>query len=292
MPNDFAVFILTHGRAGDVITYATLRRCGYTGPIYLLVDDEDKQLDQYLAEFGEQVIVFRKQDAVDITDACDNYTQRNSVVYARNWSFVVAARLGIKYFWQLDDDYFEFHWSLNNDREYITTVNSTKVADLDSVIGACVTFLVESGAKSMAFAQAGDFIGGENSAIVKRYGERGTFSRKLMNTFFFATDNPVSFRGRVNEDANLYTECGRRGDLFVTVTRLRVQQKRTQLKPGGLTDIYKELGTYVKSFYSVMVAPSCVKIAIFHGRLHSRIHHAVRWKNVCPLIVDPLHRKA
>ena len=37
----FAAFILTHGRADDVLTYDTLRRCGYTGKIYLLVDNED-----------------------------------------------------------------------------------------------------------------------------------------------------------------------------------------------------------------------------------------------------------
>ena len=31
-------------------------------------------------------------------------------------------------------------------------------------------------------------------------------------------------------------------------------QKETQSNSGGLTDIYLELGTYVKSFYSVIAA--------------------------------------
>lgn len=290
MLSDFAVFILTHGRAGDVMTYHTLRRCGYTGRIYLMVDDEDKQLAQYKAEFGDEVVVFKKQDAVNITDACDNYDRRNSVVYARNWNFVVAKQLGIKYFWQLDDDYFNFHWSLSNDREYLTTTKASIVSDLDSVIEKCLAFLVESGAKSVAFAQAGDFIGGAGGTVAKR-GASGTFSRKAMNSFFFATDNPCVFRGRMNDDVNLYVECGRRGDLFVTIPRLRVQQPPTQLKPGGCTDIYKEFGTYIKSFYSVIVAPSCVKIAMFHGKSHSRIHHAVQWKHTCPVIVDARYRK-
>lgn len=42
---DFCVFILTHGRANNVETCKTLKRCGYTGKVYLLVDDEDDQID-------------------------------------------------------------------------------------------------------------------------------------------------------------------------------------------------------------------------------------------------------
>ena len=60
--NSFAVFILTHGRANNVITYATLRKQGYTGQIYLMVDDEDKQIDDYKKLYGKQVI--RSEDVV------------------------------------------------------------------------------------------------------------------------------------------------------------------------------------------------------------------------------------
>ena len=37
---DFAVFILTHGRADNVKTYKTLKRFGYTGKIYIIIDNE------------------------------------------------------------------------------------------------------------------------------------------------------------------------------------------------------------------------------------------------------------
>ena len=48
MRDDFAVFILTHGRAKQQKTVKTLKRCGYTGRLYLIVDDEDKELDEYM----------------------------------------------------------------------------------------------------------------------------------------------------------------------------------------------------------------------------------------------------
>lgn len=42
MRDDFCAFILTHGRPDKVLTYRTLRRAGYTGKIFIVVDDEDK----------------------------------------------------------------------------------------------------------------------------------------------------------------------------------------------------------------------------------------------------------
>ena len=41
----FAIFILTHGRPHDVVTFQTLRDCGYTGKIVIVIDNEDKTAD-------------------------------------------------------------------------------------------------------------------------------------------------------------------------------------------------------------------------------------------------------
>jgi hypothetical protein len=38
MENNFAVFILTHGRPDNVKTFNTLKKCGYTGKIYFIVE--------------------------------------------------------------------------------------------------------------------------------------------------------------------------------------------------------------------------------------------------------------
>lgn len=47
MRSDFVAFILTHGRADSVITDKTLRKCGYTGPIVYVIDNEDKAAADY-----------------------------------------------------------------------------------------------------------------------------------------------------------------------------------------------------------------------------------------------------
>jgi len=289
MRDDFAVFILTNRRAGNVKTYQSLKRQGYTGKIYLMVDDEDPQRDAYESEFGlDEVVVFNKEAAVRMTDACDNYGKRNSVVFARNYCFIVARKMGLRYMLQLDDDYGQWWWGTEPSGRFITSKGAIK--NLDPVFEACLSFMDESPVRSIAWAQGGDYIGGMHSSFLER-GFGKPFSRKAMNTFFLRVNDDVTFRGRVNDDVNLYVEAGRRGDVFITTPRLRIYQPQTQAVAGGCTDVYKELGTYIKSFYSVLVAPACVKITLM-GVSHKRIHHIVKWNNAVPKIIDEKHKKA
>lgn len=75
-----------------------------------------------------------------------------------------------------------------------------------------------------------------------------------------------------------------------TILLFMVVQTKTQENAGGLTDIYLASGTYRKSFYSVMCAPSCVSIAEM-GDKHRRIHHHVSWNNCAPKILNEKWKK-
>ena len=288
MRDDFAVFILTNNRADRVETYSILRKHGYHGRVVLMVDDEDPSKDEYIQRYGDEVYVFSKQAAIDMTDSGDNQRKRNSVVFARNYNFVVAEELGIKYFLQLDDDYTQFRYTFDNDRNYIT--KNINIKSLGKVIEIMLEFYIASGAKTIAMSQGGDFIGGAGSKVSSLHRE-GKFSRKAMNSFFCSTDRPFKFMGRINEDVNAYCERGLRGELFITVPRIRLEQRQTQSNEGGLTDIYLDMGTYVKSFYSVMYAPSCVKVAEM-GVTNRRLHHVVKWKHTAPMIIAEQYRKS
>ena len=142
-----------------------------------------------------------------------------------------------------------------------------------------------SGAVTVAFAQAGDFIGGAQSNTFQK-----GLIRKAMNSFFCRVDRPFQFFGRINEDVNAYVKLGSEGKLFFTVTDVGLVQTETQQNAGGLTEAYLDLGTYIKSFYSVMYCPSCVKIGIMSGSDY-RLHHQVMWRNAVPQIMDEKWRK-
>ena len=74
MSNRFAVFILTHGRANRLYTLKALKKGGYTGRIYLLIDNEDSQADEYIHKYGrENVIIFDKAAVIKKTDIIDNF---------------------------------------------------------------------------------------------------------------------------------------------------------------------------------------------------------------------------
>ena len=55
MRDDFCAFILTHGRPDRVHTFKTLQRSGYTGKVYIVIDDEDKTEAEYRKRFGDRV---------------------------------------------------------------------------------------------------------------------------------------------------------------------------------------------------------------------------------------------
>lgn len=69
-----------------------------------------------------------------------------------------------------------------------------------------------------------------------------------------------------------------------------LRQTATQESAGGLTEAYLDLGTYTKSFYSVMYCPSCVKVGIMGDKVY-RIHHKVMWRNAVPQILDEKWKK-
>ncbi len=278
--DDFAVFILTHGRPDNAITEKTLRGSGYTGPILYLLDDEDTTADRYREKYGDRVRVFAKSE-VEI-DTCDQGTDRRGVVFARNAVFDVAEKEGVRWFLVLDDDYRTFQYRLNDVGGY----GVSACRSLDEVFAAVLRFYQSIPAKTVTMAQGGDFIGGSGNPNAYR----PVLTRKAMNTFFCSTDRRFSFMGRTNEDTTAYVTHGARGDLFFTIPLLTVVQRQTQACAGGLTETYLSQGTYVKSFYTVMNAPSCTKVAMM-GDTHMRLHHKVSWKNAVPVIVHEKVRK-
>ena len=282
MNNSFVALILTHGRPDKVYTYDALRKLGYTGDIIVVVDNEDATLEEYKKKFPD-VYVFDKKTEAALTDEGDNFQDRRAIIYARNASFQIAKERGYRYFIELDDDYFEFSYTYAASGE----PKQRSIRSLDKVFDALIEFKKRTGALTVAMAQRGDFVGGRENNIVQ--GE--ILKRKAMNTFICDTEQPFRFFGKINEDVNAYTVLGSRGALFLQVPHVAINQINTQQSSGGMTDLYLDSGTYVKSFYTVMYAPSCTCIRMM-GTKHRRLHHSIRWNNAVPRILPERCKKA
>lgn len=289
MRDDFCVFILTHGRPNNVATYNTLRKQGYTGQIYLVIDDEDQAGDQYRERYGDEVLTFSKSKAALLFDEGDNFNDRRAVVYARNAIWDIAKDIGVNFFLELDDDYSAFMYRIGDDGHY-----GHWYMKPDWLFSEMCDYLERTPFATIALSQGGDHIGGGSAMSVNGA------KRKAMNAFICKTDRPFKFLGRINEDTTSYVTLQREGTPFLTVMATQVNQKATQSNAGGLTDIYLAMGTYIKSFYSVMFCPSAVKVGALKDagskggtktEGHARLHHRVDWNACAPKIIREAYKK-
>lgn len=284
LPDDFCIFILTHGRPDRVHTYDSLMKAGYTGKLFIVIDDEDKTADGYRQRFGDKVLQFCKADYAVSTDEGDNFQHRKAIVYARNACWDLAAQVGCQYFVQFDDDYTKFHIRWKEDGSATSCLVRRRI---DDVIAELLAFFVSCNAESIAMSQGGDFIGGGTE-------DKRRLSRKCMNSWFCDAEKRIQFFGHMNEDVSAYVTYGRRGKLFLTVMQSNLTQKETQTTAGGMSDLYLSAGTYAKSFYTVMAAPSCTQIGVMgdpRGNNGARIHHKINWHTAVPKIIREKHRK-
>ena len=272
---DFAVFILSHGRADTISTYRALRDGGYTGRTYVVIDNEDDQEELYRQKFGDDIIQFDKRDYLEKTDLGDLDTDRRIGVFARNFIQDEAKRLGYKFHLQLDDDVHGFTYRFSQGK----VLRALHCSHLDEVFSGMVEYMKETPITSLSFALSAYNMGGVDGSI------KEGMTRKTMTTFLMRADDVQYFHMRMNDDITTSLINGMRGKLYYSYLPIEVEVDKTQVKAGGMTDIYQKNGTYRKSFYSVMCCPSCVKVSAM-GITDYRIHHTISWNNAVPKLLS------
>lgn len=231
-----------------------------------------------MAITGAQVVTYSREkyrQACDIGD-CDSRLTMCSQV--RNACFDIACERGFTHFAVLDDDYSALGIKLCELASSAYCTHLLKFMRIDGALSACAHLLDSvPRLKCVCFAQGGDYLGGTV--------DRGTI-RKSMNFFVFRTDRPMRFVGRLNDDvtANLLEQS--RGGLCVTIPLLMIAQPETLSAKGGMSEAYVELGGgFVKSMYTVVRFPSCVRIAALPSKF-ARVHHKVLWNLAVPKVIS------
>jgi hypothetical protein len=148
---NFAIFILSHGRPDNVITLKTIKKQNYAGNWYIVCDNEDKTLPEYISKYGkDKIVVFDKAKIAEQIDEGDNFKNRKVILYARVACFEIAKALGVTHFLELDDDYTDFQY------RYIEKLKmKTRHADLNKVIPLYLELLDTTDALTVAFGQGG-----------------------------------------------------------------------------------------------------------------------------------------
>lgn len=190
--------------------------------------------------------------------------------------------MNIETFIEIDDDITGFEWRLT---AYGESIYYSIKNNIDDILTVLIEFYEKCGRiDCLSIGQTGgDFTGGGvNKPLSKR---------KMMGFFICSTRRRFEFIGRINEDVNTYAAKARAGNLFIMQMMIVFHTITTQSQKGGLTEIYLEYGTYLKSFYSVMYCPSGVKVMLFcdgqQKNEQGRYHHNINWNAVAPKILRP-----
>lgn len=282
MSKRFAIFILSHGRADTISTYRALRGYGYTGDMFVVIDNEDDQEQEYRDKFGDDIIQFDKRDYVLKTDLGDLDDDRRIGVLARNFIQDKAKELGYKYHLQLDDDIFGFEFRYETEDG---KMRCKKAKCMDKILSAYCDYMDETPITALSFSIGSYFVGGDNRMW------RNKMIPKTMTTFLMRADDVRYFNMRMNDDITTSALNFSRGNMYFTIMWLMCVVAGTQAQKGGMTDIYQNAGTYRKAFYTVMSLPSCSKI-FFIGPKFKRLHHQIIWENCVPKILSERYKKA
>lgn len=270
---DFIVLIASYGRPEGLqkMTMTTFKKFFEKVDYRIMVSDDDKTLPKYLEMYGDKVYVFNKDKVLKESnaDTADALDIKGVIFFERNIEFKVAKELGYRYFMHLEDDYKSMNYRMvTND----TSIPTCKM-NLDYFHQICEMYfrVLDSSPflYSVCMAQGGDYIGGRTNYFIKN-----GYRFKGMNIYCFDTEKEFKLPGRINEDASAYYVNGKLGKLFLTPIMIQLTQLPTQNNQGGVSDIYKRFGTYLKSIYTVIQRPDAVKIGIFTTNGNSNVHHS------------------
>ena len=252
MRSDFAVLILTHGRANDQVTFHELEKRGYSGNAYLVIDDLDEQRAEYERLYGDSVIVFDKREYAKLVDTMTTDDELRSVVFARNAAYDIADDLGLSYFAMFDDDLSQFTFRYVKGGRLV----SAPVTDFDALFESMVGFLETTGVTSLNIASSGALIGG----LAGAYGNGMCWS--ISGAPVVRAGDRLRFIGVLNEDVNATLLGANSGQLVLELYSVTKGTPQRGTNDGGNHELYTENKQYVREFYSMLVHPSGMRIIV------------------------------
>lgn len=275
----FAVFIPTHGRADCQLTYKLLRKSGYTGKIFLVVDDEDKELWKYKKRYSDILLVFNKKEWESRTDTATNKRGLKSVVFARKFIEEKAKEMGYDFILVPDDDISRLSYRYVKNGEF----KSKSVNKADRLFEKVVNFINNGNIAILGFGWDAGYIGGANGKFKK-----GLIQGRSCEIIFRNLKIPVNYRSVINEDMIVNIETSMKGHPVFELTKVSCNVPKRGTNEGGNNGLYKTYKSeYAIQFYSVMHFPSCCYMKMKKGK----IQLCTNWKNAIPKILSESYKR-
>lgn len=283
MRNDFAIFICTHGRPDKQLTFDALKQYGYTGKVYLVLDDTDSTIAQYIDNYGEDIIyVFDKQHYIDTNDVGSLPPNFKTILYAKNAVEDIVQDLSLSSFVIADDDVHSFRVRLPIDEEHLA---SYRIYNLDSIFDAYCSFMLDGDFLSVGICGSVHFVAGRsvfNNDNIQKY-------RVPYNFVFRNGKYKMNWVSSFGEDIITAMEYCKRGHTLLDIPYLQYETvpPGKALESGGMSELYKTVPGFTLCCYDFMYNPNAIRLCINRGRWNAQILK----NNIYPKILSPEYRK-
>ena len=280
--DDFAIFICTHGRPDKQTTYDSLKKSGYTGKVYMVVDDTDSTIEQYVDNYGaDMLIVFNKQYYIDNCDVGSRPPNFKTILYAKNTVEDIASYFGLKAFVIADDDVSSFRLRAPKDDESLYSAN---VQDMDIVVSEYCKFMVEQDFAALGFGHFAVYFNGARAFDSKMLLD----CRVPYNFVFRNTKYHMDWVSSFGEDIITAMNYNKIGYRMLDIPYVRFETvPPSKATSGGMVEVYKSISDYKLCFYNLMYNPSGIKLRMRNGIWNAQIQRASSF----PMIVSDKYRK-
>lgn len=246
MREDFAVFIITHGRPDKQLTYQTLINCGYKGKLYFVLDDTDTTIQEHIDLFGaDRIFIFNKNHYIN-ADIYDNGLTEGKyacAVYARRATEDIAKSLGLTYFCMMDDDVTDLCIRLLIDDK----LRRIKITDMDNIFKAYTELLDVGKIGCVGFGYITLFYAVKNYLYDdKRPLPFVAFIRK--------TSEPVMWKCWYGEDEIAGYENNVLGSLWLVIPLIMIMS--TEVSTGAMSETYSTSSSYLRSISELRYRPA------------------------------------
>lgn len=279
MSNEYAVFIITHGRPRNQLTVSTLRSRGYTGKIYLVVDTDDLCLNEYKQLYGDAVLTFDKSEYIRRTDTGLSEPYANFAVFARNATEDIARNLGYKYIVVMDDDLtnFRFRYDDNGSFKSIKITNT-----MQAVMDEYVNYLAVADISCLCFGVHNNYMRGTDALYTVNPRTRLCFTVFFRNLKF-----EVDWKLNMCEDRITSIDSSRKGQVWLQLLNVQVDTVAIGgTVAGGNSSVYNSLDKFKQTFFPVMIFPDCNYSMMWKNSWIT----ALDVQNVCPEIIGGVYK--
>lgn len=266
MLDNFAVFITSHGSPFNIPSLKAIRDSGYTGAVYIVVDNLDETLSDYEL-LDEQVIVFDKMHYVHTLDIGMSTInpQLSAVLYARAAVEDIARQMELKYFMVMDDDLYGFRYRYPVDNK----LRSYPVENIECLIYNYIEFMNVSNSICLSFANDGSFIAGVDAILSGKIMER----RSCHTIFLRDTEKEFDWKFAMNEDYISSLLYANTGQLMFTLPFVqRTIRGMNNRSSSGMYDAYKNSTEFQRAFYNTVACPWTCKPTMYKGHYVVRVN--------------------